>query len=215
MICLGAGLIGDKRPTRPAPANGRVVLITSAVPNEGKSFTISAITRFLTDEGHRVLTLDMSPRARGEKLPELENLLSDNGRLDSFIEDSRTGCLSQLGRTSGLKDSQRIFASPDFQHLIQQARLAYDFIIIEAPALLLVSDAVFLGRRADVVLHVAKWGSTPRRTVKAAIQRLRDLAVQVDGVILTQVNLRQHKGFSIEDQAHYFNKYKRFYENAA
>ncbi|MCC7046248.1 MAG: hypothetical protein IT562_06005 [Alphaproteobacteria bacterium] len=217
MTCLSIGLIGDKRPVRSTttPTNGRVILVTSAVPGEGKSFLVAALSRFLIEEGNRVLTLDMSPRARGEQLPELEHLLSDSNRLDMFIEESQTGSLSQLGRTSGLKDSQRIFASPDFQSLIQQARKSYDFIIIEAPALLLLSDAVFLGRRADVVLHAAKWGSTPRRAVKAAVQRLRDLAVHVDGVILTQVNLRQHIGYATDDSCHYIRKYRRFYERAA
>ena len=53
------------------------------------------------------------------------------------------------------------------------------------------ADALYLGRHADFVLHVVRWNSTPRRAVLAALDRLRNFGIPVDGVILSRVHEKE------------------------
>ena len=75
--------------------------------------------------------------------------------------------------------------------LLEQAREQCDLLIIAAPPVMISADALYLGRHADFVLHVVRWNSTPRRAVLAALERLRNFGIPVDGVILSRVHEKE------------------------
>jgi Mrp family chromosome partitioning ATPase len=77
---------------------------------------------------------------------------------------------------------------------------------------MLVADSLVLGREADVVLHVVRWAHTPRRVVEAALRRLGENALAIDGVVLTRVNLRRHRRLHLFDDCSFYAKQHRLYE---
>ena len=59
---------------------------------------------------------------------------------------------------------------------------------------MIAADALYLGRQADFVLHVVRWNSTPRRAVFAALDRLRNFGIPVNGVLLIPLCTRKSCG---------------------
>ena len=88
-------------------------------------------------------------------------------------------------------EDQSVVTSRNFSMLLEQAREKCDLLIIAAPPVMISADAFYLGRHADFVLHVVRWNSTPRRAVLAALKRLRNFGIPVDGVILSRVHERE------------------------
>jgi Mrp family chromosome partitioning ATPase len=88
---------------------------------------------------------------------------------------------------------QKVIASDDFSKFIRQARGLYDFIIVEAPPVMLFADALYLGKCADFILHVVQWASTPRRTVIAGLERMRNIGIRVDGLVLSGINEKEYR----------------------
>jgi Mrp family chromosome partitioning ATPase len=84
-----------------------------------------------------------------------------------------------------------VVTSRNFSMLLEQAGEKCDLLIIAAPPVVMSADALYLARRADFVLHVVRWNSTPRRVVLAALDRLRNFGIPIDGVILSRVHPRE------------------------
>ena len=207
-ISLVSGVTGTNQPHR-------VILLTSSIPREGKSFVASAMSDFLAAHGHRVLLVDGSPGGAAGAQSSLEEILADEQSIQALVEARRDEPITRIVRTTGPSGGHALFASPKFERFLKQARELYDYIIVEAPPVLLLADATLLGRLVDAVYHIAKWDSTPRKTVNAALRRLSDSAVRIGGVILNDVHLRRHGKYAIKDQAYYFRRYRTFYSQSS
>ena len=93
----------------------------------------------------------------------------------------------------GSCENQSAVTSRSFLQSLEQAREQCDLVIIRTPPVMISADAIYLGRHADFVLHVVAWNSTPRRTVIAALERLRNCGIAVDGVILSRVHEKVYR----------------------
>lgn len=176
----------------------KVLLITSALPQEGKSSTSVNLAIVLAQKGSRVLLVDGDMRR-----PTLHTVL----RVSRDI-----GLSSILDNDSSPEDA--ILAAPDFpnlfilpaglspsnpvemldsdrlRELIKQWRNQYDFVIVDSPPALSVTDAVVLSPEVDAVIMVVRSG----RTTKDAVRRTRDTLYQVNarimGIVVNAVDLR-------------------------
>jgi capsular exopolysaccharide synthesis family protein len=79
-----------------------------------------------------------------------------------------------------------LLASDGMKHMIEQARLQYDYIIIDTPPVLPVTDARALGVLADATFFVYRAGKTARRALTRAREELNLAGVKVKGIILNQ-----------------------------
>ena len=96
--------------------------------------------------------------------------------------------LTVLRGALATSEHQSPITSPSFPLLLEQAREQCDVVIIATPPVMISADALDLGQYADLVLHVVRWNSTPRRAVLAALERLRNFGIPVDGVVLSRVH---------------------------
>ncbi|MEJ1978048.1 MAG: polysaccharide biosynthesis tyrosine autokinase [Acetobacteraceae bacterium] len=190
----------------------RVVLVTSSVNGEGKSTLCHAMAQSLVAAGQRVLLVDGWPR-RVEGPPPVTMTR------DMFPQafDSQAGLLQErsltvLQRGSSGSLATDVFSSGAFAHLLEHARKHFDVILLEGPSVMLVADSLVLGRLADTVIHVARWSNTKQRTIEAALQRLNESSIGVDGVVLTRVHLGRHAALKIADYCSYYLKERRFYQ---
>lgn len=207
-LCLAVGLGGRD-------ASARVLMVTSSVPGEGKSVFVSSLARSLVDQGVRVLILKATPRCQSAGAQSIEELLEAPEALQSFLDERRGERLSRIVRTSGLGDGRSIFAGQAFERLRKEALNYYDVVIIEAPPAIMLADTVTLGRIADRSIHIARWNSTPRKTVAATIRRLREASIRIDGVVLTGVDLAEHRTYRTGDQCENFTRYRDFYRSTS
>jgi Mrp family chromosome partitioning ATPase/capsular polysaccharide biosynthesis protein len=190
------------------PMDSKVVLVTSSVPGEGKSLLSVTLAHTLIDMGRRTLIIDVSPKhptsGASTTSEALEQVLTAIDLGLPSLERQQAQRFSFLSRTSGMDGSHKLVTCPAFSKLLTQARNLYEVVLIEAPAVMLFADALYLGRSADLVLHVVRWNSTPRRTVAAALQRMRNFGIRIDGVVLSRVDQEEHWRHTGVDPRHYF-----------
>jgi Mrp family chromosome partitioning ATPase len=170
--------------TQSAPS--KTLLVTCSVPEEGAILVSVAIARSLVQMGRRVLLLDLSREApKTSKSIPLKNVLDGLEHHALLLDEQLT--VIRSASDPGLS----VVTSRNFSKLLEQAREKCDRLIIAAPPVTMSADALYLGRQADFVLHVVRWNSTPRRAVRAALGRLRNFGIAVDGVILSRVHERE------------------------
>ncbi len=175
----------------------KVILVTSALPQEGKTTTSINTAVVLAQKGVRVLLIDADMRrpsvhktlgmAPGSGL---SNVLTGTATAQAAITRSpQLANLFVLPSGTPPPNPAELLASGNMRSMLAQLREQYDHIVIDTPPTLSVTDAVVLSTRADAVVLVIRSG----QTTKTALRRARDLLMQVNarvcGVLLNAVNL--------------------------
>ena len=176
----------------------KVLLITSALPQEGKSSTSVNLAIVLAQKGSRVLLVDGDMRR-----PTLHKVLgvSRDIGLSSILDNKPSPEDAILAAPdfpnlfilpAGLSPSNPVemLDSDRLRELIKLWRNQYDFVIVDSPPALSVTDAVVLSPEVDAVIMVVRSG----RTTKDAVRRARDTLYQVNarimGIVVNAVDLR-------------------------
>ena len=196
----------------------KVIMVTSALPQEGKTTTSINTAVVLAQKGIRVLlidadlrrpsihkTLGMGPHSG------LSNVLTGSATLEQAT--ARSAILPNLfilPAGTPPPNPAELLASSNMRDVLMQLREQYDHIVIDTPPSLSVTDAVVLSPRADAVVLVIRSG----QTTKQALRRSRDTLIQVNakvvGVLLNAVDL------SSPDYYYYYEyqgKYARYYRD--
>ena len=196
----------------------KVVLVTSARPQEGKTTTSINTAIVLAQKGVRVLLVDadlrrpsihkalgMGPRSG------LSNVLTGSATLQQCITTSTVlPNLSILPAGSLPPNPAELLASANMRNLLAELREQYDHIVIDTPPTLSVTDAVVLSPRADATILVIRSG----QTTKQALRRSRDILTQVNahvaGVLLNAVDLTSPDYYYYYE---YQGKYTHYYQD--
>lgn len=197
-----------------------VVVITSSVPEEGKSLTALSLARTAANLSMRTVLVDLDLRRTSiARMLDLkpacgiaEVLAGRAGVEQAIIQDPR----SRLDILSGAP-----IKSQDYQHdllnaksvnaLLEDLRDRYDLVVIDSPPTLPVADAQILAQLADRVVFCVRWDKTPKENVLSALRMLQDINAPIGGLLLTRVNLRKHAGYGYGDVGHYYGRYHGYY----
>ena len=212
----GSGFVvdGSQRHGRRSVAAGKVVLVTSAVPNEGKTAFCLSMARSLAADGHKVLLIDADLRrpgvARcfgGSTVGRMTELLEGKIELGGAVQiDQRSGA-HYLAAASDNAHPQDVLNSIQMGMVLDKARSSYDIVLIDTPPILVAADAALLAEFSDRCLFFIRWGTTSRDLVMSALRRLSLYNVKVGGIVLSHVNLRKHKQFAAGEG--YYRSYGR------
>lgn len=172
------------------------LVITSTTRNEGKSTTSLALAINFAQMGHRVLLIDADMRnPTVHKLlgiPNdfgLSNLLSSENRGDKMITPTAIPNLSVLTAGPIPPNPVDLLTGPKLLLLLNiTAALGIDHVIVDAPPMLGLADAVVLGNQLQNVLFVVQASSTRKAHIKNALRRLRQAGLVPRGVVLTQTH---------------------------
>jgi capsular exopolysaccharide synthesis family protein len=194
----------------------KVIMVTSARPQEGKTTTSINTAIVLAQKGVRVLlidadlrrpsihkTLGMGPRSG------LSNVLTGSATLQQTITISPVlPNLFIMPAGTPPPNPAELLASSNMRDLIAELRGTYDHIVIDTPPTLSVTDAVVLSPRADATILVIRSG----QTTKQALRRARDILMQVNahvaGVLLNAVDLTSPDYYYYYE---YQGKYGQYY----
>ena len=170
--------------TRPS----QIIMVTSALPQEGKTFFSSSLARNAAIAGERVVLIDCDLRRPAVA----RNMVtSPQQTLDNvIIRRDELSSLDVITLTAELGSPQDLFASPRMRSLLSLLRERYDMIVLDTPPVLAVSDARILSPLCDVAVVVVRWQRTAQHLVNGAIAALRGSGANVAGTVITQVNLR-------------------------
>jgi succinoglycan biosynthesis transport protein ExoP len=196
----------------------KVIIVTSALPQEGKTTTSMNTALVLAQKGVRVLLIDadlrrpsihkilgMGPRSG------LSNVLTGSATLQQTI--TRSSILPNLyilPAGTPPPNPAELLASTNMRDVLEELRGQYDHIVVDTPPTLSVTDAVVLSPRADAIVLVIRSG----QTTKQALRRSRDILTQVNakvsGVLLNAVDLTSPDYYYYYE---YQSKYSRYYRD--
>jgi succinoglycan biosynthesis transport protein ExoP len=180
---------------------GKILLVTSALPGEGKSSLAVALARSARQSGMSAILLDcdlrkpsvaklLAGRRRGSAKPtSLPTVSADLGSSEPPIRvDVRSG-LHVLPIASYVATPHQLLTSSGLPALLETLRSRYDLIVLDTPPLLAVTDALNLAPLADEVVLVVDRNSTPRDAINAAVQILRRSGIDIAGTVLSKVDV--------------------------
>ncbi len=192
-----------RHPMADATRQCRTILVTSSLPNEGKSSFCVALGRAAALGGHSVLLLDCDLRR-----PSIARLLwaagaaarrdriavptgrNSSGLLDMVSTDLRTS-MRYLTLSSFFDKPRGLPGWTPFSDLWQQAQQRFDIILIDTPPVLATLEAAELGVYADDVVLMVAMQETPREAATEAVRVLRRAGIALRGTVLSKVDLRR------------------------
>jgi polysaccharide biosynthesis transport protein len=204
----------------------KAMLISSSIPGEGKTTLAVSLAAYAAVLGRRVLLVDLDFR-HPAILRELGGT-AETGGLELPLRNHP--CLDAVQRIPGLEldylpvqrhptDPLALFIGEQMPCLLRQLRESYDCLIVDSPPVLAVSEARLLAAMVDKVIFVVKWGSTKRHVAQNAINLLRHPGlvgkgdIDLAGVVVTQVDLKQHARYGYGDTGEYFHRYRKYYRD--
>lgn len=174
----------------PAGSRLRILQITSPEPGDGKTTLVANLAMALAHSGRRVLLVDAD--LRKPRIHELFGIPQDVGLADVLVGDVewinavRETVVDGLAlMTAGLPAPApaEMLASPRLDRFFQEARAEFDFVLVDSPPLLAVSDAAITSGQADAVLLVVRLSKTRKAAVRQAAELLEVHQVRVLGAV--------------------------------
>ena len=158
-----------------AGAPPKVTLVTSALAGEGKTVTAVNTAAMLAQLGASVLLIDADMRRpRCHRVLDLDNnlglteVLTGVRDLHDLIRPTAVANLFILSSGSVPPNATELVGSPKMHQVVTQLQQIYDYIVIDSPPVMPVSDALLLATIADGVLLVTNASRTPKQQVRAA-----------------------------------------------
>ncbi|MCB2053421.1 MAG: AAA family ATPase [Geminicoccaceae bacterium] len=192
------GLLAALHP-RAGGEGAKVLLVTSAVAEEGKSTLVLSLARTAAEEGLRVLLIDADlrrPRLHAmlghRPSAGLPEMLRGEKTLEQVLRDDPRTPLRLLPASHRLDRPTRLLGMEGIGALLHELRPAFDLILVDSAPLLAVADGRLLARAADEVLVVCRWNATPCAVVAHCIRQLRDAGATIAGCVLGRVDLQRH-----------------------
>ena len=173
----------------------KVLLVTSTMPGEGKTFTAVNIATILTRAKKKVVLLDLD--LHKPKQANAFNLQNDVG-VTSYIVGKAS--IEQITKNSGIDDLKIILSGPrtpnaselildeNLEKLINELKEAYDYVIIDTPPIGLLSDAFVLMKQSDINIFVMKAGVSKRDFIDIAHQLVEKNEIKHMSIVLNGVS---------------------------
>ncbi len=189
----------------------KTILVTSSVPDDGKSVTSANLAITLANAGSRVLLIDGDLRKGTQHSrfdfdtgPGLSETLSQGLKWTELVRDTRVPKLFLLPRGAATQHSSELFLSGSIDVLLKEAVSQYDFVIVDSAPVMAADDVTSLAPHVDGVLFVLRAEHTSARVAHAALESLYQRQVRILGLVFNSIRP------SSLDYYHYY-KYKDYY----
>jgi succinoglycan biosynthesis transport protein ExoP len=197
----------------------QVIMLTSALPGEGKTTCCIALAQISKALGKRVLLVECDIRRRTFRsyfdMPErggLLSVLSGAKNLEDIVFHDEASGLDILPGEESSVNAADIFASHRFTDFISEMRQHYDFIFIDTPPVLAVPDARVVAKSADAVIFCVRWNKTARDTVIEGLRFFSQINIKVAGLVLGQVNVNKMARYGYTNYG-YYKEAAKYYHN--
>jgi succinoglycan biosynthesis transport protein ExoP len=205
------------------PANrGRVVVISSSSPGEGKTTTLANLAVSLAQNGARVLAIDADLRRPTlhahfglEPAEGLSEVLARPRRRSLPLRKTEIPGLRLLSSGQIPENPAELLGSESLRELIEAERQRYDWILIDAPPILAMADTPVLSALADGLVMVVWSEHCTRPALKRALEQVRAVGGKLTGVVLNKVDLKRNAYYYGQYYGEYYRRYYAEGEAAA
>jgi capsular exopolysaccharide synthesis family protein len=180
-----------------SPPEMKTLVVTSPLPSEGKTTTTVNTAVVIAQQGERVLLIDADLRKpavhrslglRNDK--GLTNLLQGQASFEEVVQRGTVKGLDVLTSGPGTSGPAELLGSEMMAGLIARWREEYDYVLIDTPPVLAVTDAVRLSSKTDSVMMVMRSGHTTREALKRACDLFKHAKASMLGVVLNAVDFK-------------------------
>lgn len=198
--------------------HGRVIAVTSATPEEGKSTIAACMARALAMAHERVVVVDCDAvRAQLSKQfglaagePGLHEALRSEEASATQYQDPESP-LRIVPITRPFPKGERVTERGRLHGIVGRLREEFDTVILDCPPILPIAEAREIVSLADNVVLVVRWRGTIDKIVMAALRQLPTRVLKRAGVVLNKVDMKRQVRFGGDDAASFYKHYERYY----
>lgn len=194
---------GDVRPT--------LLLVTSSIPNDGKSMTTANLAVTMAQAGSRVALLDADLRKgvlhrkfQVSSRPGLSEVLRQQTDWRKVIQPTSVNNLFLIPSGETSHKSSELFLQPSTPAILREIQKEYDYVIVDSAPVMAADDVTSLAPYVQGVIFVIRAQHTSARVARAALDLLYQRNVNVLGVVFNAVN-------PDVGEYYYYSKYKSYY----
>jgi succinoglycan biosynthesis transport protein ExoP len=196
----------------------KVIMVSSSVPAEGKTFVSVGLARVSAQSGDRTLLIDADMRhPRIHSALGIENgdglikVLSGECALANALQKDPLTNLDVLTAGRGVVNPPDLLRSENMHRLIVALRQSYDMIIFDTPPFVPMTDSQIIASMVDKMILVVRWGSTPVPVVENVIKQMRRVDAPLVGSVLSRVHFSQQAGYGYGDYGYHYSRYAAYY----
>jgi len=189
----------------------KTIVVTSALPREGKTATVSNLGVALAQAGKNVVIVDADLRKpRQNRIFKLKgrsglvNYLAAGASLGDVIQATAIPKLYVVAAGPVPPNPVELLGSEKMAALLDELRRNFDFVLLDTPPTLAVSDAVVMGPHLDGAILVVRGGQTSRDALRSAREMLDKHKIRTVGVIINDVRVRDYNYY-------YMGRYYKYY----
>jgi len=186
---------------------GNIILVTSSIPQEGKSTTAINLARALGESGEPTLVVDFDLRRssvhshlRLYREPGLSDYCSREMKLEAVMQSTKEPNLSAVTSGKLPPNPPALIGSTAVKRFLDECRERFTWIILDAPPIVSVTDPLLLAKIADMVLMVVRYNQVDRKLARRSLIALRRTDARVVGVVLNGIDPKS-------DSYHYYYSY--------
>lgn len=199
---------------------GKVILICSALPGEGKTTSAIAVARTYAAAGLNTLLIDCDMRK--PSVADYLNFDSSNGLINYLVDgdsnpemiihplrDEMSGCTVIVAGQRSNQPTDQLINSSRFASVIEVVRDMYDIIVIDSPPLLPVVDTRYLAQSADCAVLVVRFSNTTQGEAREAANQMQEVlspGVALLGVLNRQVKQTSKRGYYNRGYSGYYGE---------
>ena len=185
--------------------DNRVILITSSIPNEGKSTVSFELARSLTESGKKVLLIDTDMRksvlvgrlravAEKGEIKGLSHYLSGMNKMEDVVYVTNIDRLFMVFAGPSVPNPTEILEKVYFKELIEFGRKFFDYILVDCAPIGAAIDAAVVAKQCDGAVLVVGQGMSKARMIKGVLKQLEASGIRILGVVLNKVKMNK-KGY--------------------
>jgi len=189
------------------------ILITSSGPKEGKSTALSNLAIALAQMDEKVILVDLDLRrpvvhtlfGQDKEMGISDFLVDKSTKIERFIKKSRVPSLDLI--TSGYipPNPSELLASHRMDDALENLKDKYDWILLDSPPAIAVTDTMILANKVDILLLVVRVSMADKQVIKRAKELLTNIDVNITGAVINGV--QPHKYYSSYEYNYYYYYY--------
>jgi tyrosine-protein kinase Etk/Wzc len=196
-------------------ARNNIVTVGGPSPGVGKTFLSVNLAHVLAQAGKRVLLVDADLRKGklhrffgGHRGPGLSEIVAGQAPVEGVVRKTEAQGVAVITTGRLPPNPSELLGSKGFKSFLDQVSGAYDFVVIDAPPVLAVTDAAIVAAHAGVNLLVLRAGRHPPREIAAALKALGHAGAHVNGAVVNDVRASVGRYGRYAQNYHYHYEYR-------